>query len=151
MNEKIVEDDVQVIDSYVSRVADADSISDVRDALETNQDDFEESLASLKQWLQVLQQNRGDVDTVSDGSVEDEFSDELRSDMQRHTDQSPDEVRLMAKQCENDVDRIIDWLDTLDSLQKTTSNDEVLGMTAEIQSALTSFEDDFSLLLGQIT
>jgi hypothetical protein len=150
--QSILEDDVQAVESYVSRVASADSIEDLQRALQADREGFEESSSSMKQWFQRLarQQDAKCVDGMSDNSAEEEFSEEINYDEQLKSNQSPDEVALMAKRCVDDVDTIIDWVETLESLRDGTSTETVIEMTAELESEHNSFKDDLSLLLGQL-
>lgn len=106
----------------------------------------------MKQWFQRLaqQQDAKYVDGMSDNSVEEEFSEEINYDERRRSEQNPDEVALMAERCVDDVETIIDWVETLESLQDGTSSETVIEMTAELESEHNSFKDDLSLLLGQL-
>lgn len=150
--QRILEDDVQAVESYVSRVASADSIEDLQGALETNRESFEESSDSLEQWFHRVQrqQDAKYVDGVSDDEVKDEFSEELQYDEWQRSNESPDEVSLIAERCADDVSTVVDRVETLDGLQDTASDETVVEMTAELESEMASFKDDLALLLGQL-
>ncbi len=150
--QRILEDDVRVVESYVSSFVSTDSIEDLQRALKADREGFEEVSSSMKQWFQrfARQQDAKNFEGSSDDAVEEEFSDEINYDDRLTSDQSPDEVAIMAKRCVDDVDTIVDWVETLESLRDGTSSETVIEMTAELESEHNSFKDDLSLLLGQL-